>query len=253
MLYAWVHPDPPGGTGGKWPWVFREARLHRSRDHGASWEPAGWAFTSQDGLVGGNILQFGRDYSGARDGYVYHYMLEAKQPDASNNQMQTPGQIILLRAPRDRLMERDAYEAYAGRDAEHPRWSTRLSERRPIFEDTSGIGSALGISYHPGLKRYLLCTEHAEPSSGNLGIFEAPEPWGPWSTLVYLTRSQGSWFGQYHTGEHDVPSTGFFWHFPTKWMDASSRELSLNFTGAGRGRNNDSFNTVRVRLLPAPL
>jgi hypothetical protein len=108
VLYAWIHPDPPSGTGGQWAWIFREARLHHSADHGATWQAADWAFTREDGLVGGNILQFGRDYARARDEYVYHYMLEAMQPDASNSELQTPGKIILLRVPKDRLRERNA-------------------------------------------------------------------------------------------------------------------------------------------------
>jgi hypothetical protein len=51
-------------------------------------------------------------------------------------------------------------------------------------------------------------------------------------------------------GPHEVAPNCFFWHFPTKWMDATGRDVNLNFTGGGRGKNNDSFNTVRVRLLP---
>jgi hypothetical protein len=251
VLYAWIHLDPPGGTGGTWPWHFREARMHRSRDHGVTWEPANWAFTAkEDGVLGGNILQFGRDYAGARDGYVYHYLLEAMQSDAANGQLQTPGKIILIRAPKERLMEREAYEVHAGDGAAGPRWSKRLAERRPVFEDAAGIGPAIGISYHAALRRYLLCLTHSEAPAGNLGIFEAPEPWGPWSTVVYQVKAKGTWFGHTNDGPHDVPPNGFFWHFPTKWMDPNGRDLSLNFTGGGRGKNNDSFNTVRARLLP---
>jgi hypothetical protein len=251
ILYAWIHPDPIGGTGGKWDWIFREARLHSSADHGATWRAADWAFTLGERLAGGNILQFGRDYAGARDEFVYHYLVDVMQPDVTTNRLQTPGKIVLLRAPKTRLMERDAYEFYAGPSNARPRWSKHLADRRAIFEDPKGIGPTAGISYNPGLKRYLLCVENSQPTAGNLGVFEAPEPWGPWSTVVYLTQSTGTWFGHNNNGPHDVPANNFFWHFPTKWMDPAGRDVSVNFTGGGRGRNNDSFNTVRVLLMPA--
>jgi hypothetical protein len=250
ILHAWIHPDPATGGGGNWSWIIREARLHRSADQGATWQPADWAFTLADGLAGGNILQFGRDYAGARDEFVYNYLVEVMQPDVTTTRLQTPGKIILLRAPTTRLMERDAYEVYAGASNAGPRWSKRLADRQPVFEDATGIGLNAGISYNAGLKRYLLCVEHADVTAGNLGIFEAPEPWGPWSTIVYLTKSKETWFGVHNDGPHEVPPNAFFWHFPTKWMDAGGRDVSLNFTGGGRGKNNDSFNTVRVRLLP---
>ena len=44
VLYMWVSPGS-GATS------FREARLARSADHGASWTRADWAFTKEDGVV----------------------------------------------------------------------------------------------------------------------------------------------------------------------------------------------------------
>jgi hypothetical protein len=73
VLYAWIHPDKPGAWGNG-EYHHTESRLYISEDRGASWQPAPWAFTMDDGLLGGNILQFGKNYSSARDKYVYHYM-----------------------------------------------------------------------------------------------------------------------------------------------------------------------------------
>ena len=36
----------------------------------------------------------------------------------------------------------------------------------------------------------------------------------------------------------------FFVAFATKWLSEDGRSFTLNFTGAGRGKDNDSFNTV---------
>src|SRR5690606_28835139 len=108
-----------------------------------------------------------------------------------------------------------------------------------------GVGTPMGISYNPGLKRFLLSTDHGKPRSGRIGIFESPNPWGPWSTVTYATDKD--WFG--HDNAEVVPENCFFWCLPIKWMSEDGRSATLVFTGGGRGKNNDSFNTVKVKLL----
>lgn len=46
----------------------------------------------------------------------------------------------------------------------------------------------MSVSYNAGLKRYLLITEHTETHRGNMGIFDAPHPWGPWTTVCYQEK-----------------------------------------------------------------
>ena len=70
---------------------------------------------------------------------------------------------------------------------------------------------------------------------------DAAEPWGPWTTLTYLPR--GNRFGARH-----VPPNTFFWNMPVKWLDKDGRGFTLVFTGAGRGKDNGSFNLVRGRF-----
>ena len=77
-LYMWVHPDQPGGWG-NWGEIAKEARLHRSDDRGATWQAADWAFTKEDGLVGGNILQYGRDYTDSPDGLPLSLFCETQR------------------------------------------------------------------------------------------------------------------------------------------------------------------------------
>jgi hypothetical protein len=43
----------------------------------------------------------------------------------------------------------------------------------------------LSVSYKPGLRRYSLSTEHTETHAGKRGIFDAPQPSGPWTTVAY--------------------------------------------------------------------
>ena len=92
-----------------------------------------------------------------------------------------------------------------------------------------------GITYHAGLKRYLWC--QTDPDSthpqgmrfeGGFRIFDAPEPWGPWTT-VFAT-------------EHWDVGPGETSSFPTKWMSTDGKTLYLVFSG------NDHF-SVRKAVL----
>lgn len=246
VLYAWIHPDKVGGWG-SWDDLFSESKLYASVDKAISWKPAEWAFTPEDDLIGGAILQYGKNYKGAPDNYVYHYLV---QPNILNNDagratsIQIPGKIFLLRVHKKMMMKRNAYEFFAGIEGETPVWSQDVKDKKPVFVDKNGIGTPMGISYNPGLKRYLLSTQHSKPTAGLIGIFDAPNPWGPWSTVTYATSE--TWFG--HDNSDIVPENCFFWCFPTKWLSEDGRSANMVFTGGGLGKNNDSFNTVRVRF-----
>ena len=57
------------------------------------------------------------------------------------------------------------------------------------------MGFSVSVSYNAGLRRFILMTGHTEVPKGNLGIFEGPEPWGPWKTVLYLNDTEGKQFG----------------------------------------------------------
>ena len=121
-----------------------------------------------------------------------------------------------------------------------PRWSERWSDAQPIFSDTNGTVCA-GAVYNPALKRFLLTTFHTGP--GQLGVFEATEPWGQWKTVAY----EQNWGGMGTEGE------GLSCEFPQKWMSADGLDLwcvlSVYGPGAKQGiEAHDRFNLVKVTL-----
>ncbi len=237
VLYMWVSPESLLET------VQTEARLYQSADHGATWQSADWSFVRADDLTVPTICQFGRNYTGARDGFVYHYFIHP-QP-GKGFYAQKPGMIHLARVPEDRMMERQAYEFFAGLDRDaKPQWSGDLSAKKPVFEDSNGVGWTVSVSYNAGLKCYILMTEHTDSSRGELGVFDAPEPWGQWTTIAYMNHSDNTRFGAGH-----VVDNTFFWNIPTKWQSKDGTEFSLVFTGAGRGDNNDSWNMLRGKFV----
>ncbi len=209
--------------------------VYESTDHAASWTPAGWSFYQSDGLINPTFLQFGRDYAGARDSYVYVYASELK--DASELNIQRPGEIALLRVPKTAIMDRNQYEFFAGLDGSgEPIWVSDLTQRQPVFEDRDGgVGRSCSASYNPGLRRYLIITEHSVSSRGRVGIFDAPQPWGAWTTVLY----------QSGFGTPTIQASTVFWNFSNKWLSPDGRDFVLVFTGTGE---NDSWNTVRGTL-----
>ena len=225
ILYMWVSPG--SNTTG-----YTEARLHLSTDHGASWMTANWAFVKDEGLIFPTFAQYGKDYTGARDSYVYIYANHLKN-DAKLG-IQIPGEIALIRVPRDSLMDRATYEFFSGFDQlQNPMWDKNVINRQPVFNNViGGVGWNTSVSFNSGLGKYILITEHTESFKGNIGIFEAPEPWGPWKTILYDMAF----------GNPVISSSTFFWNFSNKWLSSDGRDFVLVFTGVG---SNDSWNTIR--------
>jgi chitodextrinase len=89
----------------------------------------------------------------------------------------------------------------------------------------------VAVSYNAGLGRYLLATEFSTSSDGNLGIFDAPEPWGPWTTVTYQRE-----FGGGHC---------FYYNFSNKWLSPDGKDFTLIYTGVG---TEDAWHTVRGRF-----
>jgi hypothetical protein len=191
----------------------------------------------------------GRDNAGARDGYVYSYFIRPRDVNLTQSELglsvQKPGALFLARVRKTQIdAGRDAYEWFAGLTADgRPTWGP-LSSKHPVLEDSNGVGWCVSASFNPGLGRYFVATQHSITSQSRLGIFDAPTPWGPWTTVKYWTDSDR--FGAQRPGS-ELPwrDNIFFLSFVPKWLSADGRDFTLSFTGAGGGKDNDSFNTVR--------
>lgn len=250
-LYMWTVPDvPPGKTYRN---HYEMIQLARSLDRGATWTLSDWRFTQTEQLTTPTFLNFGRGNTGMPsrlEGYVYSYFvhpetptMEQMGPHGRGLTVQIPGHLYLARTRPDQLFEtRNAYEFFTGLDSNgRPRWGD-LIDKQPVFSDENGVGWCVSASYHPASDRVILTTEHGISHHGHLGFFDAPNPWGPWTTISYLqpdTRLGIERPGSDRPWDDNV----FFAAFPTKWFDGDT--FTLTFTGSGRGSNNDSFNTVR--------
>ncbi len=220
------------GTLYLWARNTTNSQLAWSRDHGVTWSWADWRFTQSFGCP--SFVNFGRNYAGARDGFVY-----VLSPDA--NDAYTPADhLIMARVPLGRIREHAAYEFCAGLEGDGAvRWTPHLAQRGPIFTHPSACHRPK-LDFHAALHRYLLVMPIATPASheadgrvdtrfvGGLAVYDAPEPWGPWSTV-------------FHTERWDV-GPGESASFPTKWTSADGYTLHLVFSG------NDHFSVRQATL-----
>jgi hypothetical protein len=192
------------------------AQLAWSRDHGKTWEWAPWRMTESFGFP--TFLNYGKNYAGARDEYVYIYSFD------SDSAYQPADRMVMARVPKERITRRDAYEFFVRVDATsgEPVWSSDVSRRGAVFEH-KGRCYRHGVTYNAPLKRYLW-VQVFDPSGGNdsrfsggLGVYDAPQPWGPWTTVFF-------------TEDWDV-GPGECASFPVKWMSGDGRRMYLVFSG----------------------
>jgi hypothetical protein len=202
-----------------------------SGDLGKTWQLAPWS--SPTAL--GSFLNFGRDIAGAIDEYVYLYYARGGDPTH-----------LYLKRVRGRELTSDPaaagrYQYFAagasgrGSDA----WSTRESDARPVFADTNGVDTPT-VAFDMKLRRFLLTAGHSRDgrtSMGQVGLFEAPEPWGPWATVGYYD----DW------GRFGASASGDFLGLvlPTMWMSADGRTLWCIYSGE---HQFDAFRVVRATL-----
>lgn len=215
------------------------AWIATSKDFGKTWNREA---TPQDFFTGRlaspHFLQFGKDYEGARDEFVYACFPAA---DDGNSYWENGDYILLGRVPKERILQRDAWEFFTGtKSGGQGPWSRDESKGRPVFRYSSMTGEN-HVSYNKGLKRYLMGNygfidsqgkpypyhqkgrDHFGPSQ--LTLYEAPEPWGPW-TLFY----RDDHWGTYEDYQPNLPTKWMSEDGKTIWMVSAGTHDDYNFT-----------------------
>ena len=123
--------------------------------------------------------------------------------------------IVMARVKKDRIREQAAYEFFSGLDGNgKPSWTAEIDGRRPVFE-FAGHCQRVDAVYNPLLKRYLLAVGYNH--LGGWGLYDAPDPWGPWTTA-------------FHTDYWGLGGTHGY-RLPSKWIGPDPREMTLLFSG----------------------
>jgi hypothetical protein len=140
--------------------------------------------------------------------------------------------MVLARVPKAQIREQGAYEFFERLESKGaPVWTKDIAHRGAVFT-SAGACYRSGMSYDAGLKRYLWCQIGPGKDTryhGGFAIYDAPEPWGPWTTAFQTA--------EWDTGPGESNS------LPTKWMSSDGLTVHLVFSG------NDSFSVRRGRIL----
>jgi CubicO group peptidase (beta-lactamase class C family) len=207
ILYMWVRN-------------VGNSQLAWSEDRGKTWQ---WGFKLEDGFGAPSLLNFGKNYEGAQDGYVYTY--SENGPSA----YESYDGIALARVPHRRVREREAYEFFVRLDQRGKAvWTRDIAKRGEAFR-YPGHCQRVDAVYDPALKRYLLAVGYNQESGW--GIYDAPNPWGPWTQA-------------FHTASWDVAGTHGY-RLPAKWMAADGKSMYLVFSGV---KENDAFCVRRLLI-----
>jgi hypothetical protein len=158
-------------------------------------------------------VQFGGGYDVANipdvvEGYAYLSCPEVQQPTVWN--VQTPGQVTMMRVPIGSIENKGAYQWYSGSG---PAWSSNKTDRVPIWSDPTNGVMRISETYVAGIDRYILIGQQVDrftASDAHIGIYESETPWGPWSTVTFENAQA---FGIAESGATKT----VFWGISTKW------------------------------------
>ena len=253
---------------------FVGAKLVYSPDNGESWKNADGTPMSFDAPNEANmfswnnvdetfslisVLQAGKNYGDNTDGYVYVYA-----PNGATDEKMR--QLVLARVPKDKILDKTAYEYFVSRKAEGAaNWSRRIEDRGIVHRFPAGwVASDLAYSWHPsvvynkGLGLYMMAAGGTGKNGGvlfnspsYLGIYTARQPWGPWTQI----HEDAAWIsgGDGNTRLYEPV-------IAPKWIAEDGKSFHLVFSDAkGWGIGNPwvlpnyKFNVQKVTVQTGPV
>ncbi len=216
VLYMWVRNANNNGE---------QSQLAWSTDYARTWNWEDWKFEELGYCC---FLNFGKNYAGARDNYVYIY-----SPNTSNAYFETD-EVTLARVSKEKIKNKNAYEFFIGFSSNGtPAWSSNISKRKAVFTLKGGC-NRLDVVYNAPLQRYIMTMRSRAVVGGlnQFSIYEAPEPWGKWSQIYYtepISETNG-WPGEAQ-------------HFPGKWISSDGKTLYMLSAAF------DAFSVQKVTLI----
>lgn len=207
--------------------VVWETWDERSRENMVFFDEPGEAFSTLA------ILQMGRNYEHNRDGYVYVYGPNGNVDGVMN-------ELVMYRVPKDRILDRSAYEFFAGRRPDGGAdWSGDIEARSPVCTFPRGWVNTRGplvveswvpsVVYNAPLDQYLMtawgqgCGDDGSwfGAPSYLGFWVADTPWGPWSQI----HEETAWLPG-----GDSAARAYMPGIPPKWIAADGESFWLVWT-----------------------
>lgn len=204
VLYMFVtrclYPEQSGDTKNRH--VFRSSSIIKSTDNGKTWtRPAKENYDNP--MFPGKrfgapyFVWYGKDGAATVDNadkYVYAV--------SNNGHFESGDNYIIGRVLKTKLADLNAgdWEFYTGGDGmKDAGWGKDMEVSAPIITDTNNC-SMTGMTYIPGLKRYMMVVWHyttynlrKDPRTIN-EFYESPHPWGPWTKFKTLDTKELGWY-----------------------------------------------------------
>lgn len=228
VLYMWVR-NIEHGTG-------RQSQLAWSTDYAKNWTWSDWKFEE---LGYPCFLNFGKNYEVARDNYVYVY-----SPDTPSAYYETD-EVVLARVPKGQIRLRESYEFFEELDSHgNPLWTSNISKRGAVFRFPGGC-NRMDVTHNAAIGRYIMVMrsrpnmssdahlpdESSAHGVNQFSIYDAPEPWGPWTTVYYSEQWEGTPLKDLKYWQGWGESA----HIPSKWMSPDGKTIHLLFAGGPGG------------------
>jgi hypothetical protein len=197
-----------------------------------------------------SFLQMGKGYSQNRDGYVYGY--------ASNGLIDGEiNELVMFRVPTDRVLDRGAYEYFAGLRADGDAdWSADVEDRAVVERFPLGHATphahtwVPSVVYNEPLGLYMMANfgmAWAPPGEwatrpSYLGFWTSPTPWGPWTQI----HEEKEW---YPGGDREARA--YEAQIIPKWIAEDGRSFWLVWSDLQGGENmlHYEMNAQRVDLI----
>lgn len=226
--------------------------LARSTDNGSSWmdHVGSLDWPDVNGFAPSAVLQYGRAQAGALapdstgTPYAYIYGTRTGRP------LYEQYLARVASAPSDSIELAGHWQYYAGADgAGNPLWSTSSAMAMPVWRDSNN-GQWLTVAFDRAIGRYLAYNDHGtgcqgQPCERQLGLFDAPSPWGPWSTFDYEEEFDNAACNANCLGNRVAVS--FF--LVQKWFSSDGLTLWPEYSSVGA---YDSLNLIEGTMRLAP-
>lgn len=225
--------------------------LAKSTNNGMSWTDhvSSLSWPDANGLQWNGVLQTGQAQAGAlvSDGGTtpYLYLYGRKNTDAAGS-----GKNYLARvpaSPSNSIETMSNWSYYSGTDGSgNPTWASSSASAAPVWTDPDHAES-MSVSFDKAIGRYIAYNDHGTVCGGSpcmrqLGLFDAPNPWGPWTTFDYEENFDNTGCGTNCLGDHEAVS----WALMQKWM-GDGLTIWPEYSSIDWGTTNlyDSLNLIK--------
>ena len=226
------------------------AWLAKSTNNGITWTDyiGGLQWPDASGFSPVSILQYGPALSGGLmpddtfTQYIYIYA-------GKNN----PGNQYLARVPAspgNAIESSSQWSYFAGADSSgNPTWASSSADAAPVWSD-SNYAESLVVTFNPAIGRYIAYNDHGNACGGSpcerqVSLYDAPSPWGPWTTFDYEEQFDNLSCGSNCLG--DQAAVG--WGMMQKWFSTDGLSMWVGYSSQA---TYDSLNLIQGRISLAP-